>query len=85
MPTASTGATVKMSGVPIGRVIVARLEEPYFDAVVEISLNPGLSLPDDTVPDQLRPLLGGNFIELVPGGSMTMMVDGHIIETPATR
>ena len=75
------GATVKMSGVPIGRVIAARLEEPYFDAVVEISLNPGLSLPDDTAAKiSFGSLLGGNFIELVPGGSMTMMVDGHIIE-----
>ena len=34
------GATVKMSGVPVGRVIAARLEEPYFEAVVEIGLNP---------------------------------------------
>ncbi len=75
------GATVKMSGVPIGRVIAARLEEPYFDAVVEIGLNPGLSLPDDTSAKiSFGSLLGGNFIELVPGGSMTMMVDGHIIE-----
>ena len=75
------GATVKMSGVPIGRVIAARLEEPYFDAIVEISLNPGLSLPDDTAAKiSFGSLLGGNFIELVPGGSVTMMVDGHIIE-----
>ncbi|MBL6772717.1 MAG: outer membrane lipid asymmetry maintenance protein MlaD [Alphaproteobacteria bacterium] len=75
------GATVKMSGVPIGRVIAARLEEPYFDAVVEISLNAGVSLPDDTAAKiSFGSLLGGNFIELVPGGSMTMMVDGHIIE-----
>ena len=75
------GATVKMSGVPIGRVIAARLEEPYFDAVVEISLNPGLSLPDDSSAKiSFGSLLGGNFIELVPGGSLTMMVDGHVIE-----
>ncbi|MAH87320.1 MAG: hypothetical protein CMF26_01760 [Kiloniella sp.] len=75
------GATVKMSGVPVGRVIAARLEEPYFEAVVEIGLNPGLALPDDTSAKiSFGSLLGGNFIELVAGGSMTMMAEGHIIE-----
>lgn len=75
------GSAVKMSGVQIGRVINAALEPPYYDAVVEIRLNPEISLPDDTSAKvSFGSLLGGNFIELEPGGSSTMMGADHYIE-----
>ena len=75
------GSVVKMSGVPVGRVVGSRLELPYYDAIVEIRLNPGMSLPDDsTAKVSFGSLLGGNFIELEPGGSTTMMLPEHYIE-----
>lgn len=75
------GSAVKMSGVQVGRVVGAVLEPPYYDAIVEIRLNPDVSLPDDTSAKvAFGSLLGGNFIELEPGGSGTMMVADHYIE-----
>jgi phospholipid/cholesterol/gamma-HCH transport system substrate-binding protein len=75
------GSAVKMSGVQIGRVVGAALEAPYYDAVVEIRLNPDVSLPDDTSAKvSFGSLLGGNFIELEAGGSETMMAADHYIE-----
>ena len=75
------GSQVKMSGVPIGRVLESTLEQPYYDAIVEIRLNPGVSLPDDTSAKvSFGSLLGGNFVELEPGGSETMMAERHYIE-----
>ncbi|MGB1159690.1 MAG: outer membrane lipid asymmetry maintenance protein MlaD [Alphaproteobacteria bacterium] len=75
------GSAVKMSGVPVGRVVRSTLEPPFYDAIVEIRLNPDISLPDDTAAKiSFGSLLGGNFIELVPGGSPTMMSAQHYIE-----
>lgn len=75
------GSAVKTSGVPVGRVVRSTLEPPYYDAIVEIRLNPGVSLPDDTAAKiSFGSLLGGNFVELVPGGSTTMMGAQHYIE-----
>ena len=75
------GSAVKVSGVQVGRVATAILEPPYYDAVVEIRLNPGVDLPDDTTAKvSFGSLLGGNFIELEPGGSESMMAADHYIE-----
>ena len=75
------GSAVKMSGVQVGRVVNAVLEPPYYDAVVQIRLNPDVALPDDTSAKvSFGSLLGGNFIELEPGGSGTMMEANHYIE-----
>ena len=75
------GSAVKMSGVPVGRVVQSTLELPYYDAIVQIRLNPGVRLPDDTSAKvSFGSLLGGNFIELEPGGSSTMMQADHYIE-----
>jgi phospholipid/cholesterol/gamma-HCH transport system substrate-binding protein len=64
------GTDVRMSGVKIGTVTTQTIDAQTFNAIVTMSIEQGLALPEDTsariVPDGL---LGGNFVELEPGGA----------------
>lgn len=73
----NVGSDVRMSGVKIGAVVGQSLNTENFQAVVILSVDPALQLPDDsTVKITSEGLLGSNFIAIEPGGSETKLKSG---------
>ena len=66
----TVGTDVRLAGVKVGKVSDISLNPTSFRADMEISLDFGVELPDDTaIVIASEGLLGGNFVELQPGGS----------------
>ena len=75
------GTEVRMAGVKIGTVISQRLDPETYFAKVVLSIDDSIELPADTsariVPEGL---LGGNFVELEPGGDTETIAPGGEVE-----
>ncbi|NSX55252.1 outer membrane lipid asymmetry maintenance protein MlaD [Parasulfitobacter algicola] len=66
----SVGTDVRLAGVKIGTVSDLDLNPQTFRADATVSLIQGIELPDDSsILISSEGLLGGNFVEIVPGGS----------------
>ena len=77
----STGSDVRMSGVKIGTVLAQELDPVSFQAILKLSVDPKIKLPDDsTAKITSEGILGGNFVALEVGGSETTIKDGGKIE-----
>ena len=75
------GSDVRMAGVKVGTITALDLNPKTFFADATVSVQSGLQLPDDSaILISSEGLLGGNFIELVPGGSDTNLAPGAEIE-----
>ena len=75
------GSDVRMAGVKVGTITALDLNPTTFFADATVSVQNGLQLPDDSaILISSEGLLGGNFIELVPGGSETNLEPGAEIE-----
>ncbi len=75
------GSDVRMAGVKVGTITSLELNPKTFFADATVSVMNGLELPDDSaILISSEGLLGGNFIELVPGGSETNLAPGAEIE-----
>jgi len=73
----TTGTDVRMAGVKIGSVTGMRLDPESFRAEVLFSLSNDLKIPDDSgVAVSQDGLLGGSFVEVIPGGSEFELQDG---------
>jgi len=56
------------------------LDPASYSAVIEMNINDEVQLPADTTARiTAASLLGGNFLELIPGGSDEMLSAGDII------
>ncbi len=74
----------KIDGLAVGgEVKISGINVNTFEAVVEISINEAIKLPEDTFAKiTSEGLLGGNYLVLDPGGSDIMLESGdQIIET----
>ena len=82
----TVGTDVRMAGVKVGTVTGLDLNPETFRADTELTINGELSLPEDTaVAIATEGLLGGSFIELVPGGSPFDLEPGsEIIDTQSS-
>ena len=77
----SVGTDVRVAGVKVGRVTDLELDPQTFRAEARMSLTSDIELPEDTAVIVLSEgLLGGNFIELLPGGSPFNLEPGSEIE-----
>lgn len=66
----STGSDVRLAGVKVGTVTDLALNPQTFRAEVKVSVRDGIELPDDSaIVIAQEGLLGGNYVEIVPGGS----------------
>lgn len=75
------GSDVRMAGVKVGSITALDLNPSTFFADATVSVKKSLQLPDDSaILISSEGLLGGNFIELVPGGSETNLEPGAEIE-----
>jgi phospholipid/cholesterol/gamma-HCH transport system substrate-binding protein len=82
----SAGTDVRLAGVKIGNVTEVSLDPTTFRAVTEISLAESVQIPDDSaVIVASEGLLGGSFIEIIPGGSpFNLEEGGEIIDTQSS-
>lgn len=77
----AVGADVRVSGVKVGSVTGQVLDPQSYLAVVQMSIDPGVRLPKDTVAMVAsESLLGGKFMALEPGGEAEMLPSGGRIE-----
>lgn len=75
------GSDVRLAGVKVGTITSLDLNPVSFFADATVSVQKNLQLPDDSaILISSEGLLGGNFIELVPGGSETNLAPGAEIE-----
>lgn len=74
----SSGSDVKLSGIKIGVVARQDLDPATYRAVVRMSIQPGVKIPDDsTVKITNEGLLGGAYLSIAPGGSDVMLEPGQ--------
>tara|TARA_B100000787_G_C16065920_1_gene237692 strand:+ start:151 stop:594 length:444 start_codon:yes stop_codon:yes gene_type:complete len=74
----TAGTDVRMAGVKIGTVTDMRLDSESFRAEIIFSLRENLEIPDDSgVAVSQDGLLGGSFVEIIPGGSEFKLQDGE--------
>ncbi|MFW6077779.1 MAG: outer membrane lipid asymmetry maintenance protein MlaD [Hyphomicrobiales bacterium] len=74
------GSDVRMSGVKVGTVTSQELDTVTYQAVLNMSIDPSLSLPDDSSAKVTSEgLMGAKFVALEPGGSPDMLQDGDRI------
>ena len=66
----SVGTDVRLAGVKVGSVTGITLDPQSFRAKTEFTVQEGIAIPDDSsVVIASEGLLGGNFVEILPGGS----------------
>ncbi|OWU80608.1 outer membrane lipid asymmetry maintenance protein MlaD [Phaeobacter sp. 22II1-1F12B] len=77
----SVGTDVRLAGVKIGAVSGVELDTQTYRAVTTISVREGIEIPDDSAAIVASEgLLGGNFVEINPGGSFDYFAPGDEIE-----
>jgi phospholipid/cholesterol/gamma-HCH transport system substrate-binding protein len=77
----AVGSDVRMAGLKVGRISALTLNPQTFFADATITLPPEIVLPDDSaILISSEGLLGGNFVEIVPGGSPDNLSPGDEIE-----
>ncbi|SPH21981.1 putative phospholipid ABC transporter-binding protein MlaD [Ascidiaceihabitans donghaensis] len=66
----SVGTDVRLAGVKVGTVTDVTLNTQTFRADATVNVQQSVEIPDDSaIVVASEGLLGGNFIEIVPGGS----------------
>lgn len=74
------GSDVRMAGIKVGTVANTKLDPVSFQAVVTLSLNNEVQLPTDTaVAITAEGLLGGTYMNLLPGGMDEYLQNGDEI------
>jgi len=75
------GTDVRLAGVKVGTVLDMKLDPQTFRAETVFSVSDDVALPDDSaVIISSEGLLGGSFVELLPGGSVDNLEPGSEIE-----
>ncbi|WP_375230629.1 outer membrane lipid asymmetry maintenance protein MlaD [Roseobacter sp. S98] len=77
----SVGTDVRLAGVRVGSVTDVVLNPETYRADTTVSVQRGVEIPDDSaIIISSEGLLGGNFVEIVPGGSPFFYEEGDTIE-----
>lgn len=77
----SVGSEVRLAGVDVGRITAITLNPETYMADVVVEIDTKIQLPDDTaILVSSEGLLGGNYVELLPGGSPDFLQPGDEIE-----
>lgn len=73
----NVGTEVRMAGIRIGTVSTMDLNPKTYMAETRLAIRDDIELPDDSeVIVASEGLLGGSFVEVMPGGSDLMMAAG---------
>ena len=77
----TVGADVRLAGVKVGTVTDLALNPKTFFADAKVTVRNGVAVPDDsTIVIASEGLLGGAFVEILPGGSPSDLAPGAEIE-----
>jgi phospholipid/cholesterol/gamma-HCH transport system substrate-binding protein len=77
----SAGSDVRLAGLKVGTITGLVLNPETFMADAVIDIRSDILLPDDSaILISSEGLLGGNFVEIVPGGSLDNLAPGDEIE-----
>ncbi len=77
----SVGSDVRLAGVKVGTITDLKLNPETFFADAKIDVRNDVRLPtDSTILISSEGLLGGNFVELLPGGALENLEPGDEIE-----
>lgn len=77
----TTGTDIRLAGVKIGQIGALTLNPDTFRADVVLSFADGVAIPNDSaVAIASEGVLGGSFVEIVPGGSLDNFAPGEEIE-----
>ncbi len=77
----TAGSDVRLAGVKVGAITALELEPDSFLAKATLAIDDTIHLPDDSaILISSEGLLGGNFVELAPGGSIDNFAPGDEIE-----
>lgn len=75
------GADIEIAGVKVGKVANIKLDGKDYEAVVNLTLNEGVEVQEDsTASVRTSGLIGDRFINITPGGSDVYLKDGGVIE-----
>jgi phospholipid/cholesterol/gamma-HCH transport system substrate-binding protein len=76
----TNGSDVRLSGIKVGTVTGQDLDRKTYQAVVRMSIDPSVKLPEDTFAKITSSgLLGNNYLALDPGGSDEYLKPGDQI------
>ncbi len=77
----TVGTDVRLAGVKVGTVTALALNPETYFADATISMRKDVAVPtDSTILISSEGLLGGNFVEVQPGGALEMLEPGGEIE-----
>jgi phospholipid/cholesterol/gamma-HCH transport system substrate-binding protein len=77
----AVGSDVRLAGVKIGTITALTLNPETFFADARIAVAQGIDLPTDSaILISSEGLLGGNFVEILPGGALETLAPGDEIE-----
>lgn len=75
------GGTVQLAGVRVGTITKLELDTKTYQAVTTFTVRSDVEIPEDSEAKVASEgLLGGNFLELTPGGSDYMLEPGAEVE-----
>jgi phospholipid/cholesterol/gamma-HCH transport system substrate-binding protein len=76
----SVGDDVRISGIKVGRVTEQSLDPITYSARIAMAIAPDIEIPaDSSARITAASLLGGNYLELMPGAEDEMLAAGAVI------
>ena len=76
----SVGDEVRLSGIKVGQIVGQSLDPVSYAARIDMRIEDAVKLPSDTSARiTATSLLGGNFLELLPGAEDGLMPEGTVI------
>ncbi len=76
----SVGDEVRLSGIKVGQIVGQSLDAVTYAARIDMRIEDAVKLPSDTSARiTAASLLGGNFLELLPGADDDLMSEGTVI------
>ena len=76
----SVGDDVRISGIKVGQIVRQELDPATYVARIVIALEPQIQIPaDSSARITAASLLGGNYLELMPGADLEMLQPGDVI------
>ena len=76
----SVGDDVRISGIKVGRITEQSLDPITYSARIAMAIGPDIEIPaDSSARITAASLLGGNYLELMPGAEDEMLAAGAVI------
>jgi phospholipid/cholesterol/gamma-HCH transport system substrate-binding protein len=76
----SVGDDVRVSGIKVGRITAQELDPTTYVAKISMAIDPAIKIPSDsTARITAASLLGGNYLELMPGSAIETLDAGAVI------